>query len=66
MGGAFYAAPLSGSRKAAAAIGHGAAHLLLLVTDARKLPSDRAAQRIRRRGQGARRHRGTVEIDNKF
>ena len=31
--------------KAAAAVAHGVAHLLLLVADARKLPSNRAAQR---------------------
>ena len=30
--------------KAAAAVAHGVAHLLLLVADARKLPGDRAAQ----------------------
>ena len=66
LGGAVHAAPLSGGRKAAAAVAHGVAHLLVLIADARKPPGDRAAQRIRRRGQGARRHRGTVEIDNKF
>ena len=31
--------------KAAAAVAHGVAHLLLLVADARKPPGDRAAQR---------------------
>ena len=44
LGGAVHAAPLSGSRKAAAAVAHGVAHLLLLVADARKPPGDRAAQ----------------------
>ena len=66
LDGAFYAAPPSGGRKAAAAVAHGVAHYLLLVADARKPPGDHAAQRIRRSEQGARRHRGTVEIDNKF
>ena len=47
LDGAVCAAPLSGGRKAAAAVGHGAAHLLLLVADARNLPGVRAAQ-----GQG--------------
>ena len=44
LGGAVCAAPLSGGRKAAAGVGHGAAHLLLLVADARNLPGVRAAQ----------------------
>ena len=44
MGGAVCAAPLSGGRKAAAGVGHGAAHLLLLVADARKMPGTRAVQ----------------------
>ena len=44
LGGAVGAAPLSGGRKAAAGVGHGAAHLLLLVADVRKAPGDRAAQ----------------------
>ena len=44
LGGAVYAAPLSGVRKAAAAVGHGAARLLLLVADVRKVPGDRVAQ----------------------
>ena len=47
LGGAVYAAPLSGGRKAAAGVGHGAAHLLQLVADARKRPGVRAVQ-----GQG--------------
>ena len=34
----------AGVRKAAAGVGHGAAHLLLLVADVRKSPGDRAAQ----------------------
>ena len=46
-GGAVWAAPLSGGRKAAAGVGHGAAHLLQLVADARKRPGVRAVQ-----GQG--------------
>ena len=58
------AAPLSGGRKAAAAVGHGAAHLLLLVADARNLPGTRAVQRTRGRGRGARCHSGTGEMDN--
>ena len=44
LGGAVCAAPLSGGRKAAAGVGHGAAHLLLLVADARKAPGVRAVQ----------------------
>ena len=44
LGGAVYAASLSSGRKAAAAVGHGAAHLFLLVIDVRKVPGDRAAQ----------------------
>ena len=44
LGGAVCAAPLSGGRKAAAGVGHGAAHLLLLVADARKAPDVRAVQ----------------------
>ena len=64
LDGAVYAAPLSGGRKAAAAIAHGVAHLLLLVADARNLPGARAVQRTRGRGQEARRRRGTGEIDN--
>ena len=44
LGGAVCAAPLSGGRKAAAGVGHGAAHLLLLVADVRKAPGDRAVQ----------------------
>ena len=47
LGGAVCAAPLSGGRKAAAGVGHGAAHLLLLVADVRKVPDARAVQ-----GQG--------------
>ena len=44
LGGAVCAAPLSGGRKAAAAIAHGVAHYLLLVADARNLPGVRAVQ----------------------
>ena len=44
LGGAVCAAPLSGGRKAAAAVAHGEAHHLLLVADVRKAPGDRAAQ----------------------
>ena len=57
LGGAVCAAPLSGGRKAAAGVGHGAAHLLQLVADARKHPGARAVQRTRGRGQETRRHR---------
>ena len=55
----------SDGRKAAAGVGHGAAHLLLLVADVRKLPGARAVQRTRWRGQGMRRRRGTGVIDNR-
>ena len=44
LGGAVCAAPLSGGRKAAAGVGHGAVHLLLLVADVRKVPGVRAVQ----------------------
>ena len=44
LDGAVYAAPLSGGRKAAAAVAHVEAHHLLLVADVRKAPGDRAAQ----------------------
>ena len=44
LGGAVSAAPLSGGRKSAAGVGHGAAHLLLLVADVRKVPGVRAVQ----------------------
>ena len=47
LSGAVCAAPLSGGRKAAAGVGHGAAHLLQHVADARKHPGARAVQ-----GQG--------------
>ena len=47
LGGAVSAAPLSGGRKAAAGVGHGAAHLLQHVADVRKRPGARAVQ-----GQG--------------
>ena len=60
---AVYAVLLPGGRKAAAGVGHGAAHLLQLVADARKHPGVRALQRTRGRGRGARRHRGTGEIE---
>ena len=65
LDGAFYAAPPSGGRKAAADVGHGAAHLFQLVADARKHPGARAVQRTRGRGQETRRRRGTGEIDNR-
>ena len=64
LGGAVHAALLSGGCKAAAAVGHGAAHLLLLVADARNLPGARAVQRTRGRGRGAIRHSDTGEMDN--
>ena len=63
LGGAVSAVPPAGGRKAAAGVGHGAAHLLLLVADVRKVPDVRAVQRTRGRGQGTRRHSGTGEID---
>ena len=44
LGGAVYAAPLSGGRKAAAAVAHGVAHLHQLVADTHNLPGARAAQ----------------------
>ena len=44
LGGAVCAAPPSGGRKAAAGVGHGAAHLLQLVADVRKAPGARAVQ----------------------
>ena len=44
LGGVGGAVSPAGVRKAAAGVGHGAAHLLLLVTDARKMPGTRAVQ----------------------
>ena len=44
LGGVGGAMSPAGARKAAAGVGHGAAHLLLLVTDARKMPGTRAVQ----------------------
>ena len=63
LDGAVYAAPLSGGRKAAAAVAHGVAHLLQLVADARKLPGDRAAQEQEGgdREQGANAVTGEIE-----
>ena len=42
LGGVVGAVSPAGVRKAAAGVGHGAAHLLLLVADARKAPGVRA------------------------
>ena len=47
LGGAVCATPPAGGRKAAAGLGHGAAHLLQHVADVRKRPGARAVQ-----GQG--------------
>ena len=44
LGGAVSAVPPAGGRKAAAGVGHGAAHLLLLVADVRKVPGVRVVQ----------------------
>ena len=44
LGGVVGAVPPAGGRKAAAGVGHGAAHLLLLVADVRKVPGVRAVQ----------------------
>ena len=44
LGGGVGAVSPAGARKAAAGVGHGAAHLLLLVADARKAPGVRAVQ----------------------
>ena len=44
LGGAVSAVPPAGGRKAAAGVGHGAAHLLQLVADVRKVPDARAVQ----------------------
>ena len=44
LGGAVSAVPPAGGRKAAADVGHGAAHLLQLVADARKVPGACAVQ----------------------
>ena len=44
LGGIVGAVSPAGVRKAAAGVGHGAAHLLLLVANARKAPSVRAVQ----------------------
>ena len=44
LGGVVGAVPPASGRKAAAGVGHGAAHLLLLVADVRKVPGVRAEQ----------------------
>jgi len=44
LAGAASAVPPAGGRKAAAGVGHGAAHLLLPVADARKVPGACAVQ----------------------
>ena len=44
LGGVVGAVSPAGVRKAAAGVGHGAAHLLLLVADVRKVPDARAVQ----------------------
>ena len=44
LGGVVGAVSPAGVRKAAAGVGHGAAHFLLLVADARKAPGVRAVQ----------------------
>ena len=44
LGGVVGAVSPAGARKAAAGVGHRAAHLLLLVADARKVPGARAVQ----------------------
>ena len=44
LGGVGGAVSPAGVRKATAGVGHGAAHLLLLVADARKMPDTRAVQ----------------------
>ena len=44
LGGVVGAVSPAGARKAAAGVGHGAVHLLLLVADARKAPGVRAVQ----------------------
>ena len=44
LGGVVGAVSPAGVRKAAAGVGHGAAHLLLLVADARKVPGACAVQ----------------------
>ena len=44
LGGVGGAVSPAGARKAAIGVGHGAAHLLLPVADARKMPGTRAVQ----------------------
>ena len=44
LGGVVGAVSPAGVRKAATSVGHGAAHLLLLVADVRKVPAVRAVQ----------------------
>ena len=44
LGGVVGAVSPAGVRKAAAGVGHGAAHLLLPVADARKVPGARVVQ----------------------
>ena len=59
LGGAVSAVPPAGGRKAAAGVGHGAAHLLLLVADGRKVPDARAVQE---QGGGDREHGDTATL----
>ena len=59
LDGAVCAAPLSGGRKASAGVGHGAAQLFLLVTDARTF---QALVRCRRQGGGDREHGDTAAL----
>ena len=59
LGGAVSAVPPAGGRKATAGVGHGAAHLLLLVADVRKVPDVRAVQRTR---GGDREHGDTTAL----
>ena len=44
LGGVVGAVSPAGVRKAAVGVGHGAAHLLLLIADVRKVPDARAVQ----------------------
>ena len=59
LGGVVGAVSPAGVRKAAASVGHGAAHLLLLVADIRKVPDARA---VREQGGGDEEQGDTVAL----
>ena len=59
LGGVVGAVPPAGGRKAAADVGHGAGHFLLLVADVRKVPGVRA---VKEQGGGDEEQGDTVAL----